>query len=1804
MGCKDGSVIALDLWAASERDVKPLTLRSGPESGVRWIYDLHENSGLDQGSLLIGDDLGKLLLLEWKAGHPAMERLVAHRPEDNGEENDEEEWLPIILIEAWNEETFLISYRDRDVCLFPRVVPVEGLLRPISSLPGIQGVIGIMHCDGKETLLICESGELWGFDPATSTVKAYWNCCAEREQPGFVSDSVPVVLTSEGGGRQEILFLSTDTGLYQLYWEQRSPDGPRGENSPEKPKIEKVHLPGITGMCMAVSYLETPANSKGEKLHYLWVSDLAGDVHMFWQRSTGPLEEFSLYWERFGFRLESSQATRSIASVAASQNGAFAICQACRNEMVVVTWYEELSPLERMADLLAWGTLADLERWTGIPGESKEQRWCPEARLAACIEDAGREPDHFARFLASPYPERLAWGVLQTIGVGERARQAVLLWTDALLGTIHRRMGDRREQQCLGVVRWLRLLAERCRDEDTGEWTLDLVPTIETSIRHARKWGVFGDTYSQREEVFAPLRALENKQLGDRRLESIAYEALLFGRRLDVEDEKPERPRGNRIPWDVQFLDSAGKAGSGLVAVSWRGGGVELYRLAPRFEGSAKGIPELELLSSILSQAEAQQETGPSDLEYDRSLALKPLPGNSTKAYLLRSTTKAVDPDADERTETEHFEVSLIDLPSARVESTLPGGKLPIGESLYSLEEMAPGLLAAGLRGINGKARLALVRLDEHGAARLVRRTSGGSVLEFLELPSAYPELGHVKLNPILSLACAAVDGESNRFDVVAGCGDGQIWKVRLHVEGTFGQVGEPVLVGRLGASVRALAYPPDAEEKELRATRVIAGGADGMIVAFQRVKDEEASHKEIYATLWATREQTSISRIHAFDRALDEEVGRLVLAVTESGMAVLFSDREKIKTSRGPVEPRPHRAHVPGQRLGRFQLGSTAFASTLVWTKEIADRTQDQRAKGRVVRLLVATGEGTLRLLTLHYPKYTETRHDQFEQIRKDWTEISKDGGKVLQGPLLRRAEALYAATPYLATLLVRWVLSIDWGGQPTDGSTPRLSHWSERAGLGLSEPIRQWLPWHLQSLVDLDAAWVRLVSGAEEPGDLELLTNNFTGALRAAREARDSRLFKEIVEVALNRANRDLFQRMRGFVEASRAGTELPDIRSRWFIRLLKCLKDVKGAWLGAPEDLDTRIRVVIARNVLDGDTLWSLSEALRVAPEGKLKERLQRLVQQQVELFHNFLVHGEPLLSLEVLRAVNFSLARACRRMKPEEELHQDAIEGFFETIGEFASRAVHAARNDLGEALAHELWRSYALGMVASPSLTLRLTHRMSEADLPIEFAVQVDRQFVLLSQLVDRSLPATCRKIFAIASGLRMQRGEEDYKASLLGEQMQPKDLQGDNRDLYLQGKLFDDIVVWLHQLAEQFLNEADNVNLEYSSLWLGLCENYKDREDRGERVPFRHSAGFWVEALKDLRLDLEREIKTSKKEAAVLQLPEITGEEKSFHESRPNPVRPELVLFSATLSEWCWKQRRRLDASKAEYRIFDPQRMIYDRALARLGRITAGFREGSALQKNMVLGVLGHGLLEMLDEHLLVLWEVAQALDPEQTWKSEDREKRSSVEQRTSRKQQFADSMLNTAFKAEVIPKNLRNLQWLLCYRTEKLDPSPGRKGKETLQDLLRDYEEVWDVENRGALDLPLKVDESHFLRFILNELQDNQGHNLRTPPKPLVAVQYRDEKDEKTGQVWRYPSIDFTFYCDEDKLGRIMKLVEVGLQEPVDFDPNSYLRSHGTGLYLANLAAAAVGWELGIGLASEKGSFHLWLWRRDKDLL
>jgi hypothetical protein len=1778
--------------------------------GARALCDL------GNGWLVIGHDSGDLALLRWREPRPEPgEKLQVDLQIDR-------KWGAITHVCLWGPEQLLVSHRYRPATLYDIEHQTDAPPQPKFRCDlGRAVALGhVLKIGQDERILISKSGLLWRAESTTVEPLDLWR---EYKRPGFIFD-VTAVKKEPGAEVSDGAYLSTDGGVFLLRREQ-------GELEFE---IEPVNLPGFTGMCLAVAHLV-----QGDQC-LLWVSDRIGDVHLFWDdvKNLGRRP----VWRRSGILQGDLPVMRALASQSLAtetpsgfREGLALLGQACRNDRIVVTWYSEQPGNEKPSQRLSWGPLSSLPEKDG---------WCTEALIADYIEETGAEkPDELTEFLRNPGIE-LAQSALDAIlseGPERRASQTVTLWTHTLLGAvyryIHRYSGERMAQNYLGIISWLRLLSlaysEMAVPAGQARALELLLVSLERNIQYARKWGVFGRTYADRQSILSALEPLSGQETTDRQFDRLVYESMLLQRRVDVETEFPKPTPGGKTPWDVKYLRVPRESGQWqqYIAVSWIKGGVEVYTPPP---GARRGEDWLPVSPTPQEEVKPAGEGGGSG--YSRRILLGKLgEGTTARAFLLEAPTRTGEEkgpslrlrwiDGPETSSPSPLTITKLLAESAQAPqeaepAAVSSGSLEEQESVYSLIELDPSnpnsrLVLVGLQGTKGRPRVGLLRIAPDGELHPLCQKN---VFQF---PTPFPELRTVKRNPVWSMAIPeepeeVSEAKGSPYTVILGCGDGQIWKLQLQVGTEDFEVMKSTvtLVGRLGTPVWALTYReswPGEKPVAKRPSRVVAGGADGTLAAFQALDPQEDHEK--YATLWAIQEGGPVARLHAFaSENADEGSTSLILALTQYGTAVLISDEAVVEPLRkGADNEKHHRFKVPGQRLGRFSLRSTVFGSALLSFKG------DQSFQRQVARLVIATTDGTLRLLSLHYPKHTTRRHEKYESLWNDWLTNLKDGlegQRSVHGYLLRRPETVRVAVPELTSGLVRWILSPD----------PARPAWIEQNSSakqkGMGEPIEQWVPRHLRPLVALDTAWSK---GNSIRGKLKK-------ALMTAREAEDKHLFKEILEVALNRINHQLYNHAMGRGESASINQ---------FLQLLEDLEDVKGVWLGSPDNLDIKMRITISKNLLDGDTLWGIARA-----RAKGKEAFGKAVQGRIEQVHRFLGHGDSLLALETLRAANLALVRLCRRLgRPgdwqdmtdgEHQLHWESIRGFYEAVGDFAARAEHP-KGSLGEVAAHEICRAYALGMLACPSALVPLSLWMAEADLPEDLRYRVQDQFLILENLLGMKMPDAPRELFGALFERRKNLGgyaelllsrkldvvirnedldrkfgkekvqlaealklsdlastDEDLSRKFGNENVQHiralklEDLVSTNENLYHKFgeenvklirnlKAFEDITAWLFEMAERLANDAGKVGSD-------LAKTGKLLEAFTEPEGLSHSAKFWQAALKDLQDRADKFPDLEKDDGAGRPEPE--------DEIRPRPVRPEVVLFSRNLEEWCREQRQVLREKREKYDIFEPHSRIYDGALAAVERTAHRFREGAAVQKNMVLGVLGHGLLEILDEHLLELWEVAQALDPQRTWDQGEKNRQRSHERGSTTASRFADYMLGRALNAETIPKNLRSLQGLLCYASGK---TSGEAGPYTLQRLYEEFDnatERWSIPRDRWKNVELQPREYHFLRLTLSELAQNDRYHGRLGQQDYAFPDVKAVETEDPGQghtilVFRYPT-------ENDHYARLQAAVKDSgrLQRMVPARPEPRFPSHGTGLYLANLAAAAVGWKLDFADLDEQG--------------
>lgn len=1734
-GCKDGSAFRVDLGLAAHPDAEKarsaaVCLCVAGKTGVRSLCDL------DNGWLLLGQDDGRLSLLRWDhvepgGNKPTSVELPPGLPEDPG---------AFGYVGRWDEGVFIASPR-RTAAFFLRLQGTSSSPDLVcgETLDGVMAMSGYARL-GQESWIVCKTGALWCHGPGgLESWEHLWEDSG-FERPGFVFD-IAVVRINPDKPPDYGIYMSTDEGVFLL---RRPPQEPAEKQGQPPFVLEAVYLPGITDTCMAIAHAVQGNHC------FLWVSDVDGNVHLFrsdvnfWEAEGSSLQS---PWKRSGLLERRWPVVRALASWEPGKKHEAVLGQACRDDRVVVSWYtsgEEASPApdtedETDAEILSWGDV----RWLRKNLRDGDERhrelkkdWSLEALVADHIERTGADPEGLRKFLRNPQ-ERFAVSVLREIlreGPPERAGRSLTLWTHALLGTVHRRLENPATQDYLGIIRWLRRIGQSrellalAREHGCEE---DLRLSLDRNLQYARKWGVFGRTYAKRQSVLSALKPLLGQEGEERLFDRLVYESLLFRRRVDMTEGLPSPAPHSFAPWDLRHLSIEDEKGESVeyVAVSWADGGTLYQRRA--------GDPWEDLTKEVDASPELLPALG------GRILLGNEVAGRKRRAFLI-STPSPASTGGSSEIQLRFLDVKrkLFDAPasSLKVKELLDEKDPGKPESVYCLYSLGQGRVAVGLEGTSGAARFGIFEITRGGRLRALRPEDP------LALSPIYPESKTRLHNPVWAFTSYPGPTRNETF-LFVGCGDGQIWKLHLQFTSSGYRLRrEAASFDRLGAPVTALAC----RAEKGNALRLFAGGADGTVVAFQT---SDPSREDAHTTLWATQEEGPVRNLHVHQSFLVDPEGRegrkagaerLVLAVTQPGMAVLILDRPTMETRQtGSLR----RLRVPGERLGRFSLQHAAFSSVLLPGSEEGEFPE-------LARLLVMPASGGPRLLTLYHPKLTPFRRSKFQELRRDWLERLQGKDGRVQGHLLRRPETTYVVAEALPAVLVRWILPFP----------PGEKSWEERilneGPAGEGRKARQWLPRHLQPLVDLDTAWK---AGESLNGRLE-------AALLAAHEVGDKALFKEILEAALSRANHELYEEA-----LSPGGLSLE--RARNFEALMADLEKVKGVWEGSSGHLDSQMRITIAENLLDGDTLWSLSQSRSGFSEIAMNARIR--------LVHRSLGKGDSLLALETLHAANLALLRLCGRLKREPEqdwstarpgehfLPWDALRGFYQAVGDFAARVAHPKGN-LGDVAAHEICRSYALGMLVCPPALVELAVWISEADLPADIGERIRQQVALLETLLgDRWQPLSgnLKDLIQISLGVGGSYKECLFFPVEKYTWFTERNLGRGNLETIRARKPFDDTIVWLHDLARQLTDEAGDVNLG----------RYRELKSEIDRVPdlFRHSRQFWQQAFEDLQ-------KMCGGYGDLFATPG-EGEEIGSRGVPFQPVRPELVLFSTALQDWCIRQRKKLQDDRARYSMFEPMTSMYDEALALVERAARRFRHGAGVQKNLVLGVMGHGLLELLDEHLLEVWEVAQALDPRRTWEQDQLGEgdglpmpRRGAGAAVSTASRFAEYLLQRALKGEVIPKNLRSLQGLLSFAGRPEDE------KLTLQDLLDEYAQ-WEVEKADILAEDLDSRTYHFLHLTLNELLQND-HMHGVPDRPAGGGPERKPRIAPRVRAGRSPEgeieLHFEFHYqaeDQEVVSRVYALLKSRLQTMMPAREDPRVPSHGTGLYLANLAAGAVGWKL-----------------------
>lgn len=1646
---------------------------------------------------------------------------------------------------------------------------------------------------------------------------------ARGEEPGSVNDVAVLWSDAErqerGGARG--IFLATDRGVYLLYF--AAPDGAPGR----EPELycRRLALNSLGAVCMSIAYAE-PGPEDPSRFGYLWAADSRGDSYLYW---TDEREDpAAVNFRSSGISDVGSQAMLAMAWY---QGRRLVVGQALRNDQISLNEYEVVErTLHPIRWLLSQGEESDLAPRAESDDPEVQalaelletsQEWPSYARLADLFEALAADRSHFKillDFLGEPSPG-IAWEILDHLQrdppAGQSPGAAVRLWTLSLLGILNRPperlSAAQREAAYLGTIHWLRSLLQKAQ---AGAGRDELARELEISIQLVRKWGLFGEANSQRKSLVRPLEILRRGGQTEQLLDVLTYEALLLERGVDLLLEERAGHLPGRQAWDVSIAELSGRT---FCAISWGWGGVEIYELATP-AAPEEGLPatvelDLQLAIPVTKAADGQyefhlkryQRRSPGDpgaspappierhkAGYSRAVLLgRVSDGATVRGYLLTAPTPKPSQEPPDVARLRLWPLTLGGRIGAQEALTVDLGA---ERSVYSLLDLGGGLILAGLGGEQVTPLLALASI----ACRAGRWALDLLPLHHDDSPDGVTA-GSARERVWSLVAVDEGDGPPGPGRrVVLGCDSGKIFVLGLTPEaGNAGWRARWQLVGQMSSSVQALTCRRLAEAPP--ALRIFAGGTDGSVVAWQEIEAPERAEGRAFTSLWAAHEGAGITDLHllpvddpadagaeaegdAGDATARRGPHPMLLAITSEERCVFYDDRER-SAALAPGS-RPARIPFPGCRHGVFQRyriePSTAFASALVGLLPNDPQT------GRVATLLTASKHGVVRLLTLHYPYFMNLRRRQFRHVVDGWWKAVEENQQ------LRLIQAVYRAAPSLELILVRWLLdpSID---RPVEG----LEAWM--------------LPRNLRSLLEVRKAW------ESESGPPEAVGDHLARALREAFNLDDLQLFQEICETVLKRGNFGLYAAVRQADRSPRA--------RQIYLEVHDNVERSLRLWRGSPGRQESLARVTVAHNMVDGDTFWSLldaaAEEMTHPEDGRPKPSNLDVLQRRVQGFRELVFSRDSQVSAEALRSANLSLLRMCKRLvaarpdggttwaplhrqpNPQEALWEGVFEPYFQALTSAASRAFRS-RLELNDALALGYARTFALAVCACPSAAMRIATRMTESQLisdpqsAEDLSQRVWRQFQVLER-TGIPVPETARQLFRIASrppqtatapladpwlqGALPELGKAGHPAA--DDSIWRKIGYENALDLYVLGRIYGALAGCVH-LEEAFRRSPENVMAALCGLGAlpGLDEPDVLRL-------YGHSAAFWqaaIDALGDL-VDRAR---------AVLAEP------------RQETLRPDTVFLSREIERWATDRLADLRRRYREGQIFQPQFPVYLEVLERLRRAAGAFADSAAVRTKVVQGVLGHHLIEDLDEHILELQEIAHVLDPLLVRAYRRSGELPDVQPEAPIAERFASYLLERSHRAESLPENLRTLFSMLDR------DAAGAYAEPTLRQLLAPFVRPelppplqFTVDAPApAWAHPLEPEEIRYLRLILQELARNHANHSSTRQGPAVEVSLPAGPAERLalGLAFEFPvaadeAREFELYRrlpagerpPRGNLERLHWLREHALQTPIEPRPERTIKSSGMGLYLANFAAAIVGWKLrleSVGLEAGRG--------------
>ncbi|MFH1469880.1 MAG: hypothetical protein ABIO70_36185 [Pseudomonadota bacterium] len=1473
---------------------------------------------------------------------------------------------------------------------------------------------------------------------------------------------------------------------------------------------------------------------------------------------------------------------------------------------------------------------------------------------------ADRDPDLFFSSLSQPNAN-LALNVLEQIPEEDSAGTmsprylAIRLWTDAFLGAIHRYLREPRQRQAcyLGLLAWLRQLEVGLTGQ--GAPGHRIAKALDDAHQDVRKWGLFSSTYVERHSAYSPLRWLSEQIAGapsppgskerttqteKRERDRDIYQARLLDRRWDLaalhRSVEPSAEGGqtgedpHSGPPDAARTCAALHIEEGtFVATTLNSGWFLLYKLTPKEAGTSTPC--------ALEPVKAGAENACFGITLEHRTRAICLTKSKQKGafFAVYAPTPPRTAEKPARVEVRRFQVKA-DLVTQEKFPPLHLNSDPRGarESVYSMLDLTDvigrSVVLLGLRGSGGGPRLALLHLPTSRRRKLLLRMVrfGPRPSDTDHLPAAYPEGTKDSRNPVFALALASSQ-EAASITVLAGCLDGQIWSINLNRTSLRQPSGDPVrtkryrVIQRMGAPVWSLAartWP-----RSSGPSRIYAGAADGSVVCWQHLEGEPP-----FVSLWATRETSPITHVEAyrgrFDKVSTPTALDAVVATTQDGRVLLIYDGDKVEEPRRSKGTSPlDRMPIPGVRIDRLQLDHPVFGAAVV--RDEAEPSEDEERAGVIhLRLLTAGERATTRLITVHHPRSKACDPEKRRQLLARWSGGGRQGDTVDEAwHLSRRAEKLGGAAAGVGSIQA-FQLFHSQVSPPPDGEAP--------------DPLT--VPYFLHDLHAFLVLWrhaeTRDWTFPRDPTTEEVQTELrrlLTAALGHAHSLDDHRLYETILSEVLELLNGQLVALCRPVPKGRNGRPAMKPARairgfSRIYVHLVDAMDEHSRTWAGSPGAVEMKVRIVLMKQIVDGTAYYWVNRAItrmREQEQEPTAEALRDVLLRRVKLSRSMLERGDDVMVLETLRAINISLLRAAKLASgdsSEQGVPWNHLSQLFATLGDLLGRRARAEAG-LDDALTHEIARVYALGLFLSPQSTLNIAYRMFEAasHLPLASAVkdqfraleclgierpplaglfehvtgtadspagEATRRLANLGHLADPGIAGILRSVPPLMLYKDWEKGlrglKEDGVASFVVE-YRPRGT--DNLDVLRTVLPYHHLVSWLDRLATCFREYPGQVDLSALQRWawilqaLGKPDGASAPTDASQPFAMRHSQAFWQPRLEDL---------AKRCQPATGMIGTADPGMQTVH-----VVLPTVVLLSKAIGSWCEDSLAVLQIAEETFQMFAPHLGLYRAVLADLQRSAGGFRESAAVQRHLVDSILGHGLLERLDEHACEFWEISHALNPQRG----DAQPREQDPAPPSQLDRYSTYVEGRARHLESIPTTLRTLKGLVSTPGQG-SPGQGAKlpgGEDSapaeVEVKVKDLLDGWSVQSgstAGAEEMRLTHQEARHLALVFGELKRNHEiHGLRERSRVDPAGAAAGAAQQASVACYDDANtISFTFTNLQPEDAR--RLLEPNIGQRL-LDPHTDVRreSHGTGLYLVSLAAAVVGWRLEVSVIEAQPS-------------